>query len=334
MWSLLNFILPDIFDDLDSFQQWFNFDDMNSGQGTEGILNKSSVVSSLHAILKPFLLRRLKVDVEKELPPKKEYLLYAPLTQQQKDIYQAIVSRQIRQFLVDKKSGHEAAAEPVPKPEPVQEEGKGRRGGRKKARIDYRIEENDSKYIRDLENGVTKSEPAVPEKTAAEVGREWALKQASKSIVAERCARPDCPAKQVNNMRLQNLIMQLRKISSHPFLFDWPYDPETNELVVNDDLVNASGKMLLLNRLLDALFDRGHKVLIFSQFTTMLDVIVSVPAEGKERARADQCSKTGRPSIKVGKSAGSTGRPRNRTDERRWSISTTAPARMLVNFFC
>ena len=76
-------------------------------------------------------------------------------------------------------------------------------------------------------------------------------------------------------MRLQNLVMQLRKISSHPFLFDWPTDHKTGELVVNDDLVNASGKMLLLNRLLDALFDRGHKVLIFSQFTTMLDVIVS-----------------------------------------------------------
>lgn len=89
-------------------------------------------------------------------------------------------------------------------------------------------------------------------------------------------------------MRLQNLVMQLRKvsflstlkdwadnqISSHPFLFDWPSDPKTNELVVNEDLVNASGKMLLLNRLLDALFDKGHKVLIFSQFTTMLDVIV------------------------------------------------------------
>jgi len=57
-------------------------------------------------------------------------------------------------------------------------------------------------------------------------------------------------------------------------LFDWPSDPKTNELVVNEDLVNASGKMLLLNRLLDALFDKGHKVLIFSQFTTMLDVIV------------------------------------------------------------
>lgn len=83
-------------------------------------------------------------------------------------------------------------------------------------------------------------------------------------------------AKHVNNMRLQNLVMQLRKISSHPYLFDWPSDPVTGELVVDDNLVNASGKMLLLNRLLDALFQKDHRVLLFSQFTTMLDVIVSI----------------------------------------------------------
>ena len=94
-------------------------------------------------------------------------------------------------------------------------------------------------------------------------------------------------------MHLQNVVMQLRKvsayicsrlvlidlaqISSHPFLFDWPSDAQTGQLVVNDDLVNASGKMLLLNRLLDALFEKDHKVLLFSQFTTMLDVIVRRP---------------------------------------------------------
>ncbi|WWD22255.1 hypothetical protein CI109_106746 [Kwoniella shandongensis] len=258
LWSLLNFILPDIFDDLDSFQQWFNFDEMNSGQGTEGLLNKSTVVSSLHAILKPFLLRRLKVDVEKDLPPKKEYLLYAPLTQQQKDIYQAIVSGQIRDFLIDKVSGNDSKAikEPSPEVEPVDESA---RASRKKQRVNYKIEENDSKFIRDLENGVKKEEPSgVVEKSAEQIGKEWALKQATKHV---------------NNMRLQNLVMQLRKISSHPFLFDWPSDPKTGELVIDQNLVNASGKMLLLNRLLDALFERKHKVLLFSQFTTMLDVI-------------------------------------------------------------
>lgn len=154
---------------------------MNNGSTTDGLLNKQTVVSSLHAILKPFLLRRLKVDVEKELPPKKEYLLYAPLTQQQKDIYEAIVSRQIRQFLVDKKSGNEQQAE-EPKAEPIEvdDENKGR-VVRKKSRVNYKIEENDSKYIRDLENGkYHDDEPnGVPQKSAAEIGKEWATKQAS-----------------------------------------------------------------------------------------------------------------------------------------------------------
>lgn len=74
-------------------------------------------------------------------------------------------------------------------------------------------------------------------------------------------------------MKLQNTIMQLRKVCSHPFLFDWPSDPVTREPVVNELLVNASGKMMILDRLLGELFNRGHKVLLFSQFTTMLDII-------------------------------------------------------------
>ncbi|WVF66274.1 hypothetical protein IAT40_001014 [Kwoniella sp. CBS 6097] len=274
LWSLLNFILPDIFDDLDSFQQWFNLGEMSSGTTDEGLLNKSSVVTSLHAILKPFLLRRLKVDVEKDLPPKKEYLLYAPLTQQQKDIYQAIASRQIREYLIDKKSGGkdddvpELEAEPTIEPTET-EQATGARVTRKKERVNYKIEENDSKFIRDLENGVKRNEPSgvKKEKTAAEIGQDWQLKQATKHV---------------NNMRLQNIVMQLRKVSSHPFLFDWPADPDTGALVVDQDLVNASGKMLLLNRLLDALFERGHKVLLFSQFTTMLDVIEDWAVHYKE----------------------------------------------------
>ena len=75
--------------------------------------------------------------------------------------------------------------------------------------------------------------------------------------------------------------MQLRKVCSHPYLFSWPTDPITRQSVIGDDLVNASGKMLLLDRLLEALIGRNvkqegqrpHKVLLFSQFVTMLDVI-------------------------------------------------------------
>jgi ATP-dependent DNA helicase len=79
--------------------------------------------------------------------------------------------------------------------------------------------------------------------------------------------------KQVNNMKLQNTVMQLRKVCSHPFLFEWPLDPNTFQPVMNEELVNVSGKMMVLERLLEELFRRNHKVLIFSQFTTMLDII-------------------------------------------------------------
>lgn len=83
--------------------------------------------------------------------------------------------------------------------------------------------------------------------------------------------------KQVNNMKLQNAVMQLRKVCSHPFLFDWPLDPTTMQRELNENLVNASGKMMVLDRLLRELFRRKHKVLLFSQFTTMLDIIEARP---------------------------------------------------------
>ena len=74
-------------------------------------------------------------------------------------------------------------------------------------------------------------------------------------------------------MRLQNVVMQLRKACSHPYLFEWPLDSETNEPVADERLVTASGKMMILDQLLEELFKRKHKVLVFSQFTTMLDII-------------------------------------------------------------
>jgi ATP-dependent DNA helicase len=66
--------------------------------------------------------------------------------------------------------------------------------------------------------------------------------------------------------------MQLRLVcnSPHNFFNPWPVDLG---LKVDETLVTASGKMLLLDRLLPSLFARGHKVLIFSQFTTQLDLL-------------------------------------------------------------
>jgi ATP-dependent DNA helicase len=110
--------------------------------------------------------------------------------------------------------------------------------------------------------------------------------------------------KKVNNMHLQNVVMQLRKVCSHPFLFDWPLDEWTNQPVVDEQLVDASGKMMVLERLLDELFARGHKVLVFSQFVTMLDVIeVRAPASASFAYSCDD----GDAHCRTGRASSSTG---------------------------
>ena len=61
-------------------------------------------------------------------------------------------------------------------------------------------------------------------------------------------------------VKLHNIMMQLRKCCSHPFLLEHPIDRATGELVVDESVVSRSGKMVLLDRMLDALRRRNHKV--------------------------------------------------------------------------
>jgi ATP-dependent DNA helicase len=178
LWSLLNFLLPSIFDDLDSFQAWFDFDfsrEDNEQKVFEGEM-QHSVVTKLHQILRPFLLRRLKADVELGLPKKHEYILFAWLSEWQSAMYEDLLKKQL----------------------------------------------------------------------ADSAGK---------------------------TMRMQNVLMQLRKCCNHPYLFEWPVDGSGRE-TVDEILVEASGKMQLLDRILSELKkEGGHQVLIFSQMTRMLDIL-------------------------------------------------------------
>jgi ATP-dependent DNA helicase len=103
LWSLLHFLLPEIFNDLNSFESWFDFSSVLDNKGQEAIIQKRkrNLVSTMHAILKPFLLRRVKTDVETALPKKREYILYAPLTSEQKELYREILAGSSRQYLED-----------------------------------------------------------------------------------------------------------------------------------------------------------------------------------------------------------------------------------------
>ncbi|KAF2237950.1 chromatin remodelling complex ATPase chain ISW1 [Viridothelium virens] len=85
LWALLNFLLPDVFGDAEAFDQWF------SGQGQD----EDTVVQQLHKVLRPFLLRRVKSDVEKSLLPKKELNLYIGMSDMQVKWYQKILEKDI-----------------------------------------------------------------------------------------------------------------------------------------------------------------------------------------------------------------------------------------------
>lgn len=98
LWSILNFILPDTFSELDAFEKWFDFSQVGQVQGQEALVaaeQRDRVVSKLHSILRPFFLRRLKSDVEIELPAKQEIVLYAHMTPYQQKINQGILDKSL-----------------------------------------------------------------------------------------------------------------------------------------------------------------------------------------------------------------------------------------------
>jgi len=169
LWALLNFLLPDVFYSSEDFDEWFN---------TNSCLGDDNLVKRLHGVLKPFLLRRLKADVEKSLLPKKEIKIFMGLSKMQREWYTKILMKDI-----------------------------------------------------DIVNGAGKME----------------------------------------KMRLQNILMQLRKCANHPYLFDGaePGPPYTTD----EHLVQNSGKLLVLDKLLPKLQEQGSRVLIFTQMARVLDIL-------------------------------------------------------------
>jgi ATP-dependent helicase STH1/SNF2 len=93
LWSLLNFLLPKIFLSLDDFEKWFNqpFAKLPGEKHVE--LNEEEnllIINRLHQVLRPFLLRRVKKEVESELPDKVEFVLKVELSAWQKKLYRDI----------------------------------------------------------------------------------------------------------------------------------------------------------------------------------------------------------------------------------------------------
>lgn len=182
LWSLLNFILPDIFSSHEEFESWFDFSGKSNNEEAEE-WRKAKVVAKLHAILRPFLLRRMKEDVEHMLPRKKEIILYVTLTEHQRNFQDHLVNKTLEAYLREKV-----------------DVGRGMKG------------------------------------------------------------------------RLNNLMIQLRKNCNHPDLLEAAFEGSYFYPPL-EQIVGQCGKFQLLERLLEKLFARKHKVLIFSQWTKILDIM-------------------------------------------------------------
>ncbi|KAF0688342.1 Aste57867_20054 [Aphanomyces stellatus] len=184
LWALLNFLLPDVFTASEDFDSWFNVD---------GEAGHENVIKKLHTVLRPFLLRRLKTDVEHSLPPKIETKLYVGLSEMQREWYTRVLHR-------------------------------------------------DATHLNSIGGS--------------------------------------------DRVRLLNILMQLRKVCNHPYLFDGaePGPP----FVEGPHLWENCGKLVLLHKLLPRLKAQGSRVLIFCQMTSMLNILEDyMRFHGHEYCRLD-----------------------------------------------
>lgn len=90
LWALLNFVLPKVFNSVKSFDEWFNTPFANTGGQEKMEINEEEallIIRRLHKVLRPFLLRRLKKDVESELPDKVETVIKCKFSALQSKLY-------------------------------------------------------------------------------------------------------------------------------------------------------------------------------------------------------------------------------------------------------
>ncbi|KAF5357404.1 hypothetical protein D9758_005953 [Tetrapyrgos nigripes] len=95
LWALLQFLMSGThFANLKEFGDWFS-NPLEKAIEMGNILDDETMqrVSKLHTVLRPYLLRRLKRDVEKELPSKYEHLVLCPLSKRQRFLYDEFMSR-------------------------------------------------------------------------------------------------------------------------------------------------------------------------------------------------------------------------------------------------
>lgn len=90
LWSLMHFLMPHVFQSHQEFKDWFSNPISGMIEGQERV--SKEVVDRLHNVLRPFILRRLKRDVERQLPLKHEHVINCRLSRRQRNLYEDFIA--------------------------------------------------------------------------------------------------------------------------------------------------------------------------------------------------------------------------------------------------
>ena len=221
--------MPNVFADIKTFESWFG------GISAEK-LQDQKVVETLHNILKPFLLRRVKAEVEVGIPEKKEFIVYCALSQRQQELYQSTVDGLLRQHLVKVETTPvQVAAEP-------KEQQRGVKRPRRRSTMHTYLEADDKDDAKEDDEFISSL-------------KEDQRRAVDENIKPAAVERSDA-SKDVASLSLQNILMQLRKVCNHPGLFDTehvdlePDDTASMHKNVQDyqPIIKDSGKMIWLGK--------------------------------------------------------------------------------------
>lgn len=286
LWALLHWLYPEVFTDNTSelFRSSF---DLGKGQISTRFMDDA------RRLLELIMLRRMKnsPSVNLNLPPKDEVLLYVPLSPMQRFWYKRLLTRTDKGLLEEVFQGAKDKEVEAWKEE-EEEEGlavvkeEHSESITKAELLDESLETLKQKNL--AEGGLL-----VPKNSSMSIdvemtngigGDKWAETKAimKKAVEMESQDKIGRSAWQ----KLMNLLMQLRKVRSsaelpreiakrrqccsHPYLMP---SAEPDPYVMGDHLIRASGKFIVLDKLIDELMiRRKEKVLFFSGFTRLLDL--------------------------------------------------------------
>ncbi|CAM9701403.1 unnamed protein product, partial [Hapterophycus canaliculatus] len=91
LWSLMHFLMPHVFRSRKEFSYWFSQPLTHMVEGSRE--RNDDLIRRLHSVVRPFLLRRLKKDVEKQLPGKYEHVVMCRLSRRQASLYEEFMAR-------------------------------------------------------------------------------------------------------------------------------------------------------------------------------------------------------------------------------------------------